>query len=108
MNSSGNETIKGVSYNYEALLDEHFQHLIQSLLVKDYPDLQCFPVGMPDGGRDAVAGENSGRGMLVFQVKFSRNPSKLEDPLNWIIKAIDGELHKIERLTQRNANRYIL
>ena len=42
------------SYPYEQLDDESFQHLSQSLLVKEFPGLQCFPVGQPDGGRDAT------------------------------------------------------
>ena len=42
------------SYQYEQLNPESFQQLSQSLLLKAFPALQCFPVGQSDGGRDAI------------------------------------------------------
>lgn len=94
-------------YDYESLLDEHFQHFCQSLLLEEFPDLQCLPVGMPDGGRDAVAGDSAG-GRIIFQVKFARNPFKVEDPVKWITDAIDRERPKVLELAKRGASRYII
>ncbi|MET8182599.1 hypothetical protein [Streptomyces sp. NPDC005336] len=95
-----------MDYHYESLLDERFQMLCQSLLVREYPGVQCYPVGMPDGGRDATAPEGNGR--IIFQVKYARNPSGIEDPLKWIIKAIDGEVSKVNRLSERGATSFVL
>lgn len=95
-----------MDYNYESLLDERFQMLCQSLLVREYPGVQCYPVGMPDGGRDATAPEVSGK--VIFQVKYARNPSALKDPLKWVIKAIDGEVEKVKKLVERGATSFVL
>lgn len=97
-----------LDYNYETLLDERFQMLCQSLLVQEYEGVQCFPVGMPDGGRDATASDDFGPNGLVFQVKFCRHPEELKDPVKWVIDAIDGELDKIDQLINRGATKYIL
>ena len=43
-----------MDYQLENLGDERFQQLCQALLVREFPDVQCFPVGMPDGGRDSI------------------------------------------------------
>ncbi|MBK1785987.1 NACHT domain-containing protein [Prauserella cavernicola] len=99
---------RGSSYNYEALLPEHFQNLVQALLAKNYPDLVCFPVGMPDGGRDAATSSLSMEGQTVIQVKFARDPSSLDDPTKWIIDALRGEKEKVERLVNRGAVKYLL
>src|SRR5947199_146229 len=40
-------------YHYETLGDERFQELCQSLLTATFPNIQCLPVGQPDGGREA-------------------------------------------------------
>lgn len=95
-----------MDYHYESLLDERFQMLCQSLLTREYPGVQCYPVGMPDGGRDATAPEPGGR--IVFQVKYARNPSGIKDPLKWIIAAIDGEVEKVRRLAERGATSFVL
>ncbi|MFF7192616.1 NACHT domain-containing protein [Streptomyces sp. NPDC008079] len=95
-----------MDYNYESLLDERFQMLCQSLLVQEYPGVQCFPVGMPDGGRDATAPESGGR--IIFQVKYARNPVSIEDPFKWIVSAIDGEVEKVKRLADRGATSFVL
>jgi hypothetical protein len=96
-----------MSYLYEQLNADTFQAFCQALLVKDYPDLQCFPVGQPDGGRDALsrAGDRSGE-KTVAQVKFKKNED--ESNADWMITALKGELPKIERLIQRGAQRYIM
>lgn len=102
-----NGWIPAVTYDYESLLDEHFQNLSQSLLLDTFPRLQCLPVGMPDGGRDALT-PTDGRGTIVFQVKFARNPTSVKDPVEWVTNAIDGELDKIMKLIARGATEYIL
>ena len=65
-----------MDYNYEALDDKRFQKLCQALIVAQFPDVQCLPVGEADGGRDAfLVREYSGKKSVhVFQVKFSQNP----------------------------------
>ncbi|MEU2356546.1 hypothetical protein ABZ599_26840 [Streptomyces misionensis] len=95
-----------MDYHYESLLDERFQMLCQSLLVREYPGMQCYPVGMPDGGRDATAPEAGGK--IVFQVKYARNPAGVADPLKWITDAIDGEVEKVKRLAERGATSFVL
>ncbi|MFB6556061.1 NACHT domain-containing protein [Streptomyces sp. NPDC056405] len=95
-----------MDYHYESLLDERFQMLCQALLVREYPGVQCYPVGMPDGGRDATAPEAGGK--IVFQVKYARNPAGIADPLKWITDAIDGEVEKVKRLVERGATSFVL
>ena len=86
-----------MDYQLENLGDERFQELCQALLVREFPDVQCFPVGMPDGGRDAVRwfyvtkGEKS---FSVFQVKYVRKPLAEEDPHKWLEKTLEGEVEK--------------
>ncbi|AYG82799.1 hypothetical protein DWB77_04986 [Streptomyces hundungensis] len=95
-----------MDYNYESLLDERFQMLCQALLLLEYPGVQCYPVGMPDGGRDATAPDAGGR--VVFQVKYARNPHGIKNPLKWVIDAIDGEVHKVKKLASRGASSFVL
>lgn len=96
-----------MTYLYERLGPERFQEFCQALLVKDYPDLHCFPVAQPDGGRDAMSRDGGDAGeMTVVQVKFRRsdeNPSAA-----WMIDALKGELPKIKTLIKRGARRYIM
>ncbi|WP_331773319.1 hypothetical protein OG948_59045 (plasmid) [Embleya sp. NBC_00888] len=96
-----------MDYNYESLLDQRFQMLCQSLLTTEYDNIQCFPIGMADGGRDATS-RAGGRLETVFQVKFTRNPSAIKNPSKWIIDALKGEKEKIDRLVERGATRYII
>ncbi|WP_354596576.1 NACHT domain-containing protein [Streptomyces sp. JL1001] len=96
-----------MDYNYESLLDQRFQKLAQALLTKEYESVQCFPVGMADGGRDGTA-SSGGRLETIFQVKFTHKPSSIKNPAKWITDALDGELEKIHRLKARGASRYIL
>lgn len=108
MEPGNNSPQGGVTYNYEALLDEHFQHLIQTLLILEYPNVQCFPVGMPDGGRDALI-RTTGPGVdnTVAQVKFVRNPAKIKDAYKWFVKTINEEIPKIAKLVERGASKYM-
>jgi hypothetical protein len=96
-----------VDYNYESLLNQRFQMLCQSLLISEMPNIQCYPVGMADGGRDNT-GRNEKQELVVFQVKFTAKPSAIKNPVKWITDAIDEELEKIERLQRRGAVKYYL
>ena len=100
------------SYQYEQLNDESFQHLSQSLLLKAYPDLQCFPVGQPDGGRDGIVrlfeSASDSTGSILFQVKFARrklNPSEARD---WLLETLRKELPKVRNQINTGAERFVL
>lgn len=96
-------------YDYETLNPETFQHLCQAVLSAIYPNLQCLPVGQPDGGRDAFhfhATPDSDE-FTVFQVKFSRNPS-LKTERNLIEEVIDSEFQKVSTLVDHGAVQYFL
>lgn len=93
----------------ENLGPERFQHLCQALLIKQFPNLNCFPVGQPDGGRDAILrnsknidGQSSTA--IAFQVKFARKPP--DNITSWVMEAVSGELEKIERLKNRGVSEY--
>ncbi|KRE66723.1 hypothetical protein ASG92_15520 [Arthrobacter sp. Soil736] len=91
-------------YLYERLTEKRFQQLCSALLSIHYPKVQCFPVGQSDGGRDGVAGKGQDR--IIFQVKWSSK--RVQDPVSWLTKAIEGEKENIERLVQEGASEYIL
>lgn len=98
-----------MDFYYEVLDDKKFQKLCQALIVAQYPNTQCFPVGQPDGGRDAVYfHSNSNQNeFTVFQVKFSRSPdNKTERDV--IETFIRSESEKIKELIQRGATSYVL
>lgn len=82
--------------------------LCQAILTREYPGVQCYPVAMPDGGRDAAAGSHASRDLIVFQIKYARDPAKITDVAKWVTDAIEGELPKINRLSERGVSRYIL
>ena len=98
-----------MDYHYETLDDQRFQKLCQTLIVAQYPNAQCFPVGQPDGGRDAVSfhPEPAQDKFIVFQVKFSLDPnSKTErDVIKSLIKS---EQKKIKQLNLHGATHYVL
>ncbi len=97
-----------MEFHYEMLDEKKFQKLSQALIVAQYPNAQCLPVGQPDGGRDAfeVHADSNGGGFTVFQVKFSKNPfSKTErEAIDAVIKS---EKHKVDDLVQRGATQYV-
>ena len=96
-----------MDYPYENLLPERFQQLCQALLVSEYQGITCYPVGMPDGGRDGLrrsALEADGN-FTVFQVKFAKD--LIENDREWVLKAAGGEIEKVKRLKVRGANRYV-
>jgi hypothetical protein len=107
------------TYPYELLDGRRFQQLVQSLLVRQYPGIQCMPVVGPDGGRDAIEMRESEGAQdpkftdaAIFQVKF-REPQVLgtpetDDLFRWLTAAITRESTKIARLEERGAREYIL
>jgi hypothetical protein len=99
-----------MNYNLETLGDERFQQLCQAVLVCQHPDVQCLPVGQPDGGRDAFlrrGGRSKPSQSVVFQVKFVRDPGTREarDIIDQVIKT---EKPKVERLIARGVSAYYL
>lgn len=97
-------------YPLESLNDERFQQLCQALLVKEFPGVQCFPVGQPDGGRDATLrmySTSEGK-FLVFQVKFVRNPATIDNPRQWLFEIVEEEIDKVQALVDRSAIGYYL
>ncbi len=99
-----------MDYLYENLGDERFQEFCNSLISKEFPNIQSFPVGQPDGGRDAVVYDMSSsvKNFNVFQVKFLRNPSKTDDIVQWLEDTIKKESVKVDRLIERGAKCYYL
>jgi hypothetical protein len=96
---------------FENLGPDRFQQLVQALLISTNPRTVCFPIGQPDGGRDAIwpVGFDSGKEeFIVFQVKYSRQPATIENVSEWLREKAKGELEKIERLKSRGAKQYFL
>lgn len=100
-----------MDYQYEQLGDERFQELCQALLVKELPHVQCFPVGQPDGGRDAIGYfvfDKSKTGFSVFQIKYVRKPLAEKDPHKRILEIIEEEAPKLHKLIPKGAKSYYL
>ncbi|MGW1711258.1 NACHT domain-containing protein [Streptomyces sp. NPDC002206] len=100
-----------MTYFYEQLDPERFQHFCQALIAREYPGTQCFPVGQRDGGRDAVQFFTNPKGNYrLFQVKFVRNPHAIDDVHKWLVETMKGEIPKIRELLRENpdAVEYIL
>ena len=100
------------THPYEQLNGESFQQLCQSLLVRAYPELQCFPVGQPDGGRDAIArlssAKSTAREFILFQVKFSKRQRTDTDARDWLTATLKTELPKVEKQIGEGARKFIL
>ena len=100
------------SYQYEQLNDESFQQLSQSLLLKAFPDLQCFPVGQPDGGRDAIVrlpeATSDTTGFVLFQVKFARRELNPSEAREWLLRTLRDELPKVRKQIGEGAERFLL
>ncbi|MDF2435139.1 MAG: hypothetical protein JWP44_4770 [Mucilaginibacter sp.] len=92
-------------YNYERLGEKPFQKLCNALLAQAFPDVQCFPVGHRDGGRDAVLPKD-GKQSVIFQVKWTSTP--LKDPSTWLARTIREESDNIRRLASEGAAKYYL
>ncbi len=101
-----------MKHDYEQLGDRRFQQFCQALLLAEYPELVCLPVGMKDGGRDGFVERRSSGSenpeMLVFQVKYVERPGFLEDPTEWARDVVQKERAKIDALVARGATRYVL
>jgi len=95
-----------LDYRYENLDPERFQELCQSLLLRQFPNLQCFPVAQPDGGRDATTAKDNIPNAIIFQVKFRRSGEA--DSEDWLRKTVEAELPSIRRLVDRGARQYKL
>jgi hypothetical protein len=99
-----------MDYHLENLGPEEFQEVCQALLVREFPKTQCFPVGQADGGRDAVSYHMpvSANAFVVFQVKFVREPSRVDEPHKWLAATLKEELPKVRRLIPKGAKEYFL
>ena len=99
-----------MDYIYENLGFERFQEFCHSIVNKEFPGAQAFPVGQPDGGRDSVAFSMSStkKEFIVFQVKFVRNPNKIRNVHKWLVDTISKEVDKINKLIPKGATKYYL
>lgn len=99
-----------MDYLYENLGDERFQEFCSTLISKEFPNMQAFPVGQPDGGRDTLAYfmESSKKQFIIFQVKFVRNPKNIVDPHKWLIEILKKEAPKIQKLLPNGAKEFYL
>jgi hypothetical protein len=72
--------------------------------------MQCFPVGQPDGGRDATSYyvNSHSEGFIVFQVKYVRNPQGETDPHKWLTGILEEEAPKVKELIPRGAKQYLI
>lgn len=96
-----------MGYEYENSDPERFQEMVQALLLPEWPRLQCFPVGQPDGGRDGLA-RLLGNSRHVLQVKFKRRDEPGDDVADWLIAALKGEREKVELLRDLGATNYVM
>jgi hypothetical protein len=99
-----------MDYPFENLDPERFQHLCQALLIREFPNVQCFPVAQPDGGRDALSylSDDEERGFIMYQVKYVRQPLAEPEPHKWLIETLKGEAAKLKKQIPKGAKQYIL
>lgn len=99
-----------MDYPLENLDPEKFQKFCQALLVKEFPQMQCFPVAQPDGGRDAASFffDSGNDKFLVFQVKYVRKPQAEADPHKWLVAIMEEEAPKVRDLIPKGATGYFL
>ena len=97
-----------MEYLYENLGDERFQEFCSNIISKEFPNIQVFPVGQPDGGRDSIVYtmNSPNKEFIVFQVKFVRNAMQERDIHKWLTETIDGEIEKINKLIPKGAKSY--
>jgi len=99
-----------MDYLYENLGDERFQEFCHCLINKEFSNTQAFPVGMPDGGRDSIVYlmKTHKKEFIVFQIKYVRNPNKIQDIHKWLTDTISKEVKKINNLIPKGAKEYYL
>jgi len=97
-----------VEYHLQALDGARFQKLCQALLVREFEGVQCLPVGMADGGRDAHTALPSAAGQTVFQMKFSNGLRAQRNPATTIIAAFAKELPSVRALAAAGATQYVI
>ena len=98
-----------MKYPLEKLNPETFQHLCQAILVAAYPDVQCLPIGQPDGGRDAIVFDSQARTTFaVYQVKFVRNALLEADQHKWLLEIIKDEAPKVAKQIPQGARSFYL
>lgn len=97
-----------MDYPFENLNPEKFQEFAQALLAKEFPDLQCFPVAQPDGGRDIVSYKYgvSLNNFAVYQVKYVRRPLAEKDTHKWLLGIIESEAPKVKELILKGAKQF--
>ena len=99
-----------MNYPLENLGAVRFQQLCQALLSKLFPNVQCFPVSEPDGGRDAilVSPNKTGANLVVYQVKFTKKALKDSTPHKSVADSLRSELPKINARIKDKATQYVL
>jgi hypothetical protein len=100
-----------MDHHYENLGPERFQQLCQALVAQEFSGTVCFPVGQPDGGRDAAKYDLSQypqQLVTAFQVKFSRHLLHGEDARNWLFNALLSEETKVAELKERGLKQYVV
>jgi len=99
-----------MNYPFENLDPEKFQEFCQALLTKEFPNVQCFPVAQPDGGRDALAyflGDPE-RTFIMYQVKFNRRALAEPDPHKWLLAKLKEEAPKLKKQIPKGAKQFVL
>lgn len=91
-----------MGYLYEQSTPDRFQQMCQSLVKDDFPALQCYPIGQPDGGRDGWDPDTK----TVLQVKHRKVEE--EETSEWMIQTLQLEKPKIEKLAKRGATSYVM
>lgn len=100
-----------MDYLFENLGDERFQEFCSCIISTEFPNMQSFPVGQPDGGRDTIVYEvdtSPEKSFVVFQVKFVRNANEERDLHKWLTKTVENEAAKVAELAVRGAKSYYL
>lgn len=98
----GGQAVNG--FYYEQSDPERFQQLCQALIVAEFPNTTCYPVGQRDGGRDAlqvIRTSVKSQNVRLFQVKFVREPAKITDLHAWLEATVAGEAPKVQKLADQ-------
>ena len=96
-----------MDYRYESLGPNRFQALCGALISKEFPDVQCFPTGQADGGRDITShSSRKPSAFVTFQAKYTEQPDRVRDAYEWIKAVVDEEAPKVARLVQRGLTAY--